>query len=321
MTSQHLYTGALKTVRTRPKSPAQQRTGAASTRLFKVPEQYLSALQTWRQSASDCQPPCQLKTAASVVFVRDGKDGLETIMTYRPGTSPLGTLAFPGGVCQQSDRAAICWHGPSASKWAQVFKQEDQTLAQAVVVAAIRESFEEVGMLLAGRDELSTLEVSADGCDLMAARQALAQGDKEFADYISKRGLKLRADLLKPLSRWQTPDYRHKRYDTYYFASAVPVGQEPKLLKDKGVWASWLNARDLLAQQDSTALGDAVGQPNTVGKKLQELLTPAVLCTLENLAAASTSVAFLAQKRDLQVNKASIIEQQGSYYLQYTLPG
>ncbi|GGH61283.1 NUDIX hydrolase [Rothia aerolata] len=317
MPNQALYTGALKAVRPRSEASAAPRS-TSRERLFKIPAELVPAARAWLESGDEA--PCQLRTASTVVFVRDGQDGLETILTYRPGLSPMGSVAFPGGVSVADDCDPLPWIGPSPQTWAQAFKEDDVVAAHAAVVGAIRESFEETGMLLAGSDELSTVEGSADGFDQMAAREAVASGDKRFSDYLSMRGLKLRTDLLKPLSRWQSPDYRHKRYDIHYFACAAPVGQSAALLKSKGIWGEWVNVRELIADPTSTRIGDAIGAEETVGKPFERLVTPGTLCVLETLAAASTSVAFLAQKRTVQVKKAEIIEQDGEYLLRYTTP-
>ena len=321
MPNQRLYTGALKTVRTGdtavPKKTSRP-CPEATERLFKIGEPFKAAARAWLESGT--QVPTQLRTAAAVVFVRDGQEGLETILTYRPDFSPLGTVAFPGGVCNDSDREQMPWSGPGAKAWAEAFKQDDLVAAHAAVVCAIRESFEETGMLLAGSDDLSTVEVSAEGYDQMALRESVACGDKAFVDLLTRRGLTLRTDLLRALGRWQSPDYRHKRYDIHYFASAIPIGQSPKLLSSKGVWGDWVNVKQLLDRQDTTEFGDRIGREETVGRTLKELITPGTLCLLESLAGASTAIAFLAQKRTVQVKKAEIIERDGEYFLRYTVP-
>ncbi|MFW0109159.1 NUDIX hydrolase [Rothia sp. P13129] len=316
MSNQTLYTGALKVVRERTtETPNISR---SPERLFKLPDEYASAAQAWLDDRQ--HTPCQPKTAASVVFVRDGKEGLETILTLRSEHSPLGDLAFPGGLCIPSDQDPLAWIGPDIKTWSTAFKQEDPVATQAAVVGAIRESFEETGMLLAGRDELSTVETSSEALDLMSAREAISQCDQSFADYLTKRGLTLRTDLLRPIARWQSPDFRHKRYDTHYFASVAPVGQHPKLLASKGLWGDWVNVRELLEHQETTVLGDTIGHERTRGKTLQQLIVPATLCILEDLAAVNTSVAYLAKKREVLPKKAEVVEQDGEYFLKYTLP-
>lgn len=312
-----LYTGALKTVRAKG-TLASNASAPACERFFKIPQEFAPAVKTWiEEGASNA---CQAKIASSVVFVRDGSEGLETMLTYRPGFSPMGTVAFPGGLCTVADEEQVPWNGPSNEVWADVFQHENVATAHAAVVGAIREAFEEVGILLAGSDELSTVEVSAEGCDLMALRESIASGDKNFGDYLIKRGLKLRTDLLRPIVRWKSPDFRHKRYDTHYFACIAPVGQTPKLLSSKGVWGDWVNVRELLENKSTSYLGDLIDQPETRGRSLEELITPGSLCVLEDLASVSTSVAYLAKKRTVSVKKADVVFKDGEYMLRFTAP-
>ena len=98
---------------------------------------------------------------------------------------------------------------------------------------------------------------------------------------MTSSGLSVRADLLRPVARWQSPDFFLKRYDIAYFTTALPVGQDPKLLLGKGVWGDWLNVRELLEAKDTSELGDRIGQPNTVGRTLDQLIHPGV-CACSN---------------------------------------
>ena len=55
----------------------------------------------------------------------------------------------------------------------------------------------------------------------------MADQDKSFAHFLSSSGLSIRADLLRPVARWQSPDFFPQRYDIAYFTTALPVGQDP----------------------------------------------------------------------------------------------
>ena len=61
---------------------------AAIQRLYTIPEFMRTAAESWREGGSECTVGCTMRQAASVIFVRDGDNGIETILTYRPGTSP-----------------------------------------------------------------------------------------------------------------------------------------------------------------------------------------------------------------------------------------
>ena len=117
-------------------------------RLFPVPPDQLGAAHSWFEHGE--RTPRKPRLASSVVLVRDGPAGTETYLGYRSGSSPLGTVAFPGGSLDDADGEPVTWFGPSPAKWAESMGISDHRIAQAHVVAAIRELFEETGVLLAG---------------------------------------------------------------------------------------------------------------------------------------------------------------------------
>ena len=297
-------------------SAANPRTSCIQ-RLYTIPEFMRTAAESWREGGNEGTTGCTMRQAASVIFVRDGDNGLETILTYRPGTSPLGVVAFPGGTALPGDDEAASWVGPGAEYWEEQFHFSDVTQARRSVMAAIRESFEETGILLAGEDDQDVVERSSTP-ELMSWREAVAAQDKSFSDFLTSSGLSVRADLLRPVARWQSPDFFLKRYDIAYFTTALPVGQDPKLLLGKGVWGDWLNVRELLEAKDTSELGDRIGQPNTVGRTLDQLITPGVMCLLESLAKAHTSVAWLSKRRKIEVRKPVLVTHNGACMLSFT---
>ena len=290
---------------------------ASIQRLYTIPEFMRTAAESWRECGNEGTTGCTMRQAASVIFVRDGENGLETILTYRPGTSPLGVVAFPGGTALPGDDESASWVGPGADYWQEQFHFSDIAQARRSVMAAVRESFEETGILLAGEDEQDVVERSSTP-ELMAWREAVAEQDKSFSDFLTSSGLSVRADLLRPVARWQSPDFFLKRYDIAYFTTALPVGQDPKLLLGKGVWGDWLNVRELLEAKDTSELGDRIGQPNTVGRTLDQLITPGVMCMLESLAKAQTSVAWLSKRRNIEVKKPVLVTHNGACMLSFT---
>ena len=297
-------------------SAANPRTSCIQ-RLYAVPEFMRTAAESWCEGGNEGATGCTMRQAASVIFVRDGDNGLETILTYRPGTSPLGVVAFPGGTALPGDDDSASWVGPGADYWQDRFHFSDIAQARRSVMAAVRESFEETGILLAGEDDQDVVEHSSTP-EFMAWREAVAAQDKSFSDFLTSSGLSVRADLLRPVARWQSPDFFLKRYDIAYFTTALPVGQDPKLLLGKGVWGDWLNVRELLEAKDTSELGDRIGQPNTVGRTLDQLITPGVMCMLESLAKAQTSVAWLSKRRKIEVRKPVLVTHNGACMLSFT---
>jgi 8-oxo-dGTP pyrophosphatase MutT (NUDIX family) len=282
-------------------------------RLFVLPPELEGAARNWLRLGE--QTPRAANYASSVVLLRDSPAGLETWIGYRPGSSPLGVVAFPGGSLQPSDDDALGWLGPSPQQWAESMGTTDVGLARRHVVGAIRELFEETGVLLAGPDLSSTVEATSTA-EWMKVREAVAEQEKSFTDVLAKRGLKLRTDLLKPLVNWISPDFTHRRFNTRYFAATVPINQEPSILESKGVWGRWASAARLVEERDTTALGDEVGQENTVGLTLGQLLVPGVEIMLEKMASANGCIAYLSYKRTPHVYQPKLVEEAGELMLE-----
>ncbi|MCU1564560.1 MAG: hydrolase, partial [Arthrobacter sp.] len=125
-----------------------------------------------------------------------------------------------------------------------------------------------------------------------------------------------RTDLLKPLVNWLSPDFAHRRFNTRYFAATVPVNQQPSLLASKGVWGRWVCARKAINERETTALGDEVGQENTVGRPLGKLLVPGSEIMLEKMAAANGCIAYLSYKRRAHVYQPKLVEEDGGLLLE-----
>jgi len=291
-------------------------------RLFALPEELVGAAQSWLEHGE--RTPRAARLASSVVLLRDSPNGLETWLAYRPGSSPLGVLAFPGGSLDTADDDPMGWLGPSPQHWAEQMGTDDVGLARRHVVGAIRELFEETGILLAGPDMSSTVEATSTA-EWMRARVAVAEQEKTLAQVLDKRGLLLRTDLLKSLVNWRTPDFAHRRFDTRYFAATVPMGQEPTLLDGKGIWGRWVNAAQVIEGRNTTALGDEAGQENTTGRTLGKLLVPGSEIMLEKMASANGCIAYLSYKRKAHVYQPALVEEDGQLMLEVeaakTTPG
>ena len=282
-------------------------------RLFVLPPDLEGAARSWLEHGE--RTPRKPRFASSVVLLRDSPTGLETWLGYRPGESPLGVVAFPGGSLDASDDDAVGWLGPSPQHWAEQMGTDDVGLARRHVVGAVRELFEETGVLLAGPDMSSTVEATSTA-EWMKAREAVASQEKSFTEELAKRGLSLRTDLLKPLVNWLSPDFAHRRFNTRYFAATVPMNQQPSILGSKGVWGRWVCATKVIAERDTTVLGDEVGQDNTVGLTLGQLMVPGSEIMLEKMAKANGCIAYLSYKRTPHVYQPRLVDENGTLMLE-----
>ncbi|WP_196837109.1 NUDIX hydrolase [Zhihengliuella flava] len=281
-------------------------------RHFALPPAEVPAAENW--AAHGERAPRAARRASSVILLRDGAHGVETYLGYRRGMSPLGAVAFPGGSEEHDDDAPVDWFGPSPAQWADRLGILDHRHARARIVCAARELFEETGVLLAGHDELSMIENCATR-EWMELRQALAGQDITFAELLSGRGLALRTDLLRPIARWVSPDFAHRRFDTWYFAAAMPVRQQACLLEDKGTWSAWKTAAEVLQQRQTTALGDEVDHEQTRGLPLSQITTPAVEVILEKIATTRGTIAYLAHRRELKTFHPQLAQVDGEFML------
>ncbi len=277
-------------------------------RFFPVHPDQRSAADSWIEHGA--RTPLKPRPASSVVLLRDTAVGTETYLTYRRGESPLGIIGFPGGSIEESDDDPVEWFGPTPAAWAKALGVEDHHVARRHVLAAIRELFEETGVLLAGPDASSMVE-GTTGREWMKARESINEGETSFAEILNRRGLGVRTDLLKPLSHWISPDFAHRRFDTHYFATAQPVNQEPTILASKGIWGEWRWAAQEIERRDSSALGDEVGQPNTTGRVLSELAVPAVELMLEKIGSSRGCIAYLSHKRPVKIYHPQLADCDG----------
>lgn len=158
--------------------------------------------------------------AATVLLLRDGGAGLEVLMITRHAETVFagGALVFPGGRREAEDAA------PELLRCCRAVPGADAA-QMALRVCAIRESFEEAGLLLArarGSDALLTGEELAASVARLSARLGRAP---DFTELIVAGELELATDLLVLFAHWITPKIRPRRYDTYFFLAPAPLGQ------------------------------------------------------------------------------------------------
>jgi 8-oxo-dGTP pyrophosphatase MutT (NUDIX family) len=197
--------------------------------------------------------PAEPKQAATVLLLRDGVPGLEVYLLRRTRGMPFagGMTAYPGGGVDPRDGdVETAWAGPSPARWAHAFGCDERT-ARELVCAAVRETFEEAGVLLAGAadgDGVGGVVPDVSGEDWEAQRQALLARELSLAELLADRGLALRSDLLRPFAHWITPPGEPRRYDTKFFVAALPVGQEARHVTGEADEVSWLTPSAALAE-------------------------------------------------------------------------
>ena len=190
--------------------------------------------------------------AATVLLVRDRADasGLEVFMVERHHEIEFagGATVFPGGKVHPSDASSTLRRRCRGT-------QELEDAALAVRVAAIRESFEECGILLARpREHVAGEELvsAARLADLWKRyRGVLERHELSMEELVRKEELELACDLLVPFAHWITPEGMPKRFDTYFFIVRAPSDQVAAHDGRELVGARWLTPEEALADADA----------------------------------------------------------------------
>jgi len=256
--------------------------------------------------------PATPRDAATVMLLRpaaervggDASGGFEVYMLRRKPSMAFapGAYVFPGGSVDQRDAdEEVAWAGPGVDYWGRVFDAPHE-LARALVCAAVRETFEESGVLLAGPSAESVV-ADTTGPDWEADRQALLDRSLSLAEMLARRKLILRSDLLRPWSRWITPAVEPRRFDARFFAAALPAGQRTRDVGGEAAEVQWISAARAL---------DA-GRASEI-----QLWLPTAM-TLAELAEYPDVSAVLAAQRNVRPLLPEVVVAKGAAYLK--VPG
>jgi 8-oxo-dGTP pyrophosphatase MutT (NUDIX family) len=193
--------------------------------------------------------PATPRDAATVMLLRPAGAGagVEVLMLRRVAAMKFapGAYVFPGGSVDPADyEAAVGWHGPDPAEFGARLGASAE-MARALVCAAVRETFEEAGVLLAGAPDGGPV-ADPSGPSWEADRAALVAGAVTLAELLSRRGLVLRADLLVPWARWITPEGEPRRFDARFFAAALPAGQRATGHAAESDHIAWLRPGDAI---------------------------------------------------------------------------
>ncbi|WP_046501858.1 NUDIX hydrolase, partial [Streptomyces odonnellii] len=218
--------------------------------------------------------PAEPRRAATVMLLRDGLPGSTGTDTGPGGAGPYvhmlrrrasmafaaGAYAYPGGgVDPRDDDRLVRWAGPARDVWARRLGV-DAASAQAIVCAAVRETYEEAGVLLAG-ESAETVVSDTTGDDWEADRAAVAAHELSFAEFLDRRGLVLRSDLLGAWARWITPEFEPRRYDTWFFVAVLPAGQRTRNASTEADRTVWIRPAEATRAYDR---GELLMMPPTV---------------------------------------------------------
>lgn len=233
----------------------------------------------WQRPAP--RPEVTPRLAATVALVRESADarGIEVFVLRRHASMAFapGAVVFAGGGVDRSDGN--------------------------VARAAVRELFEETGVLLASDEAGAFPDTGTPSWE--ARRLAVVARSQVLDDELADLRLGWRTDLLLPWSRWVTPRYLPARYDTSFFVAQVPAGQRARHVVGEAVESRWARPVDLLA-------GNELMRP-----------TRQTLLDLGECTSWADLVAAAERRREwaAQPQLSELVVDDGRFYLEHDLPG
>jgi 8-oxo-dGTP pyrophosphatase MutT (NUDIX family) len=236
-----------------------------------------------------------IREAATVVLLRDRRDGTAGMQTWLMRRVPkmafaAGMSVFPGGSVDTTDGASpeLLADRVQAQILNSIAQQLGSTVDHAgrLVCAAIRETFEEVGVLL------SQPYVTVDP----GLRGAVESRTSGFSAMLTDLGVVLDLSAIRPWARWITPAQEVRRYDTYFFVATLPPGAAAAAVTAEASHADWIGVEQALAEYDA---GD------------RPLLPPTIV-TLREMAAYASVAEVLAAAADRQVKPVQPVFHRSS---------
>ena len=188
----------------------------------------------------------KVRQAATVMLVDDRPD-LQVLMLRRDRATVFagGMWVFPGGAVDPADDAVSSLQGPDKQEAAGILDLERGALAH--YIAAIRECFEEAGVLLACHAEGGKLS-DAD-CELATNRRRLIKGETRFQDFLAEAGLLADTSSLHYVARWITPQGPPRRFDARFFVARMPAGQVPEHDNLETTRSVWMSPAEILERE------------------------------------------------------------------------
>jgi 8-oxo-dGTP pyrophosphatase MutT (NUDIX family) len=252
-----------------------------------------------------------VRDAATVMLLRDGADGVEVFMLRRNLNSDFvgGAYVFPGGAVDDHDRHedldAVCRGRRDAAASAQLGVERG---GLAYWVAAIRECFEEAGVLLAYHRSGGVMRLRNPSTKERFARHrhAVDSGQRRLVDICQEEQLQLAVDCMYYFSHWITPEGAPRRYDTRFFVARAPEDQEP-LHDDHEVIANvWIRPQDALDRHRA-------GEFDLIFPTMRSLQTLARFDTADEVLEAAQAI------EAVPAILPRIVEDHGGYRI--VLPG
>lgn len=232
--------------------------------------------------------PVRPRPASTVILLREGSAAPETLLLKRNRTTGFvpGAYVFPGGRVDEADASEAAtrrWTGLTADDAASRLGVDPRGPVSAVAyyTAAVREAFEETGLLLTRPFE----SVDSPGSPFESGRDALLEDRGSWADFLERHDLRMDGNLVEYVAHWVTPVVEPRRYDTRFFAAVVPDGAQARIDPREMVDALWLTPADALDRHRAGTL---------------PMIFPTIR-TLEDLADFTSAATLMAHYRGASI--------------------
>lgn len=245
------------------------------------------------------------KDAATVVLVRPpGADGAgyEVLLTRRPESMKFvgGAYVFPGGKVEAGDWTprilGRCRGRSPATAHAAIGDPEGPAKSLGYWVAGIRELFEEAGVLLCAANGTAAPFTDPTFTDrILACRDRIQRGELGLAEVLEREDLHLRADALRYMARWVTPERSPYRFDARFFVAVLPPDQTPAACARETTGILWITPPEAIRRWEAGTLN---------------LRTP-TQTTFRYLAQFPTVEALLGHHADDRAKVESIVRRDG----------
>lgn len=248
--------------------------------------------------------PVTPRPAATIVLMRDGDDGPEVLLlrrSHRSGFVP-GAWVFPGGRVDRSDAhedLVARVDGMTPEGVAERLRLDDTGEAMAYLLAALREAFEETGILVAHRSDGSHPPTAAESREVDALRNDVLEDTLPFADALERLGCRIDGAAVAYMAHWITPEVEPRRYDARFFAAAVPAESEAIIDPREMTDAVWLTPSGALKRFQEGSLPlvfptiktlEQLEPFSTVNEALDELGSQAVPAIMPRLVVTPDGV-------------------------------
>ncbi|TSD62378.1 NUDIX hydrolase [Aeromicrobium piscarium] len=240
------------------------------------------------------------RDAATVALVRFDDRQIFTYLLQRVSTMTFasGFSVFPGGGVGDQDWDPDLPFAAGIDQIARAFGCDPHE-ARAVVAAAVRETFEETGVLLADPVDASS---AMDETALELDRIRLIDGTSGLTDILERHGYAIQPGLLRPWGRWITPDFEPRRYDARFFVARVPHGQRVRHVSTEAETSAWVELEDAVMAAER---GDI-------------RLLPPTLTTCRELVERFRDGTLMAQvDRRVPVRTGRAVEIEGELFIEH----